>query len=162
MNRKASAIIAGLTATAALGLVGCSGDDPAKASGLRDDVKHVKATKAVTKPATRTVVDYRNDCQTKFRTVTKSSGTGTSRRTWTEQEPYQDCTKVRVGTHQESYTKTVKAAKPAKWCVELDDVNGDKDADDQWFRVSSGVYADQAAKNEGAKVTDMEYQHKGC
>lgn len=156
MNRNA--VTAGIATAALLGLVGCSSGGGSETPTVRkarlDDVKHVAAKKAVTQPATRMVTDYRNECKTKTRTKRVNGKTIT--------ETYQDCNRVSVGTHQESYTRTVKAAKPAKWCVELDDVNGKRDQDDEWFTVSHRVYTKWADRNEGSKVKRMEYIRKGC
>lgn len=156
MNRKLNAAAAGLTATAALGLVGCSGASAPTAWGRLDDVKHV--TK-LTKPATRTVSDYRQQCTIKTRTVTRTTGSGKTRSTSTSTQPYQDCHQVFAGTHVESYTKTVR---DEKWCVELDNVNHKSDVDDQWFTVSQGTYLRWVGRNEGAKVKRLPYLHKGC
>lgn len=159
MNRNA--VTAGISAILLLGLVGCSagssGDDN-RVFGRLDDVKHIKASKAVTKPSTRTVVDYERTCSMK--PVVKSSGSGKTRRTWTETK--QDCNRTRVGSHQVAYTKVVKPAKPARWCVELDNVNRDSNADDQWFTVDALVYNKWADRREGSKVKRMPYLRKGC
>lgn len=62
-------------------------------------------------------------------------------------------------------TKSVKVidrkAKPAVWCVELDDVNGKRTRDDRWYEVTSTVYLKMAHKNEGDKVK-FEYLTTGC
>lgn len=47
---------------------------------------------------------------------------------------------------------TTVVDKPAKWCVELDDVNGDKTADDRWFRVDSGTHQLAVEIGEGAPI----------
>lgn len=145
MNRIARATIAGTTAALALTLTGCFGgdDEGGKASGLRDDVKHTayKAGKPA-KTHTKTTTGTKRQC----------TGTGTKR----------VCTTVPDVKTETVTDRPAVPAKPAKWCVELDDVNGNQDDDDQWFTVTSGVYADQVTKNEGAKVTDMKYLHKGC
>lgn len=144
MNRKMNAVAVGTTALV-LSLTGCFGgdDEGGKASGLFDEVKHsaYKAGKPA-KTHTRTVTGTKQQC----------TGTGTKR----------VCTTVPDVKTETVTDRPAVAAKPAKWCVELDDVNGNKDDDDQWFTVTSEVHGAHADKNEGAKVTDMKYLRKGC
>ena len=114
--------------------------------GLKDSVRHVTAkTTRVTRP--RLV----KKCTTATRRVrhSSSSGTGSRRRTrtWYTTERYRSCTRVRSGT--ETYRKTVRTE---KWCVELDDVNGDKRRDDVWYRVGRSVYGDALAADEHARL----------
>ncbi|WP_089099669.1 hypothetical protein [Streptomyces hyaluromycini] len=114
--------------------------------GLKDSVRHVTArTVRATRP--RLV----RKCSTATRRVrhTSSSGTGSRRttRTWYTTERYRSCTKVRSGT--ETYRKTVRAE---KWCVELDDVNGDKRRDDVWYEVSRSVYGDARTADDRARL----------
>lgn len=151
---KSMVSIAGV---AVLGLALTSCGEPKEVSGLRDDVRH---SKAVYKTVTRQVTDYQRQCTTKFRTETKSSGTGKNKRTWTERVSYQDCKNVRVGSHPETKREQVSAA---KYCVELDHVkDGDSYRDDVWFNVNSSAYYSAAGKSEGAKISNMRYNHEGC
>lgn len=148
----ATAAVSGVIATA-LALTACGSDAERTVSGVFDEVKSSKAVKAVYKPATRTVVDYRNSCQTKTRTKTVNGKPRT--------ETYQDCTKVQVGTHQESYRKLVKPGKSAIYCVELDNVKQDgKNRDDVTFEVSHSTYLKYASKNEGASVKKLSYKRE--
>lgn len=151
MNRKTAAALTGSATALVLGAVGCSGGT-ATVSGNRDDVKHVMA---ITRAATRPV--YRNECQTKWRTVSKTTGSGKTRSTSTSRQSYQDCHQVQSGT--ENYTKTVT---PEKWCVELDNVNGDKTADDRWYNVTSSTYHKWASRRGGAVINKMIFNHSGC
>lgn len=150
MNRSINAAAAGLVATLALGLVGCSGGETT-VKGRRDDIRHLPKLQHT---ATRTVTDYRQQCTSKTRPVT--SGSGLKKTTGTR--TYQDCTKVRAGSHTESYPKVDREE---RYCVELDDVNGKRSADDVWFTVSSATYWKAARKHEGDKFK-MSYYHKGC
>ncbi|WPH58942.1 hypothetical protein SEA_LUCKYSOCKE_126 [Streptomyces phage LuckySocke] len=129
-----------------------------KASGLFDEAK---GSAAKYKTATRTVQDYKQQCTTKTRQKRNTSGTGKNKRTWYSTESYQDCKRVSVGSHQETYRKKVK---DAKYCIELDQW---KDSDDDvhndvWFNVSHSTYLEHYGKNEGDKVKDMKYNHRGC
>ncbi|MEU9344477.1 hypothetical protein AB0D74_25100 [Streptomyces sp. NPDC048278] len=114
--------------------------------GLKDSVRHIAAkTTRATRP--RLV----KKCTTATRRVrhSSSSGTGSRRRTrtWYTTERYRSCTRVRRGT--ETYRKTVRTE---KWCVELDDVNGDKRRDDVWYRVDRTVYGDALAADGHARL----------
>ncbi|WP_217554772.1 hypothetical protein [Streptomyces sp. GbtcB6] len=114
--------------------------------GLKDTVRHVTAkTVRATRP--RLV----RKCSTATHRVrhTSSSGTGSRRttRTWYTTERYRSCTKVRNGI--ETYRKTVRTE---KWCVELDDVNGDKRRDDVWYQVNRSVYGDARTADDRARL----------
>ncbi|MEU6192762.1 hypothetical protein [Streptomyces sp. NPDC047061] len=114
--------------------------------GLKDSVRHVAArTVRATRP------HLVRKCSTATRRVrhTSSSGTGSRRttRTWYTTERYRSCAKVRSGT--ETYRKTVRTE---KWCVELDDVNGDKRRDDVWYEVGRSVYGDARAADDRARL----------
>jgi hypothetical protein len=147
MNKATRAIIAATATATALGVVGCSGGDSGgKASGLRDDVKH-KAY-AAGKPAKTHV-----ETKPKTKRVCTSRKNGACK-SWST---------VPDGTKQVTVTdKPAVSSKPELYCVELDDVNGDKDRDDEWFEVSASTYHKWADVNEGAKVTDMKYSASGC
>src|SRR5690606_31043128 len=85
-----------------------------------------------------------NDCKTKTRTKTVNKRTTT--------ETYQDCSRVNVGTHQESYRKLVKPGKSAMYCVELDRVkSGDKLRDDGTSEVSRSTDPTRATQHEGGR-----------
>lgn len=132
------AVAAGMGATLALGLIGCSGKDAPQVSGLRDDVKF------------KAYVAEKSHTERQAKTKNVCSGTGQSRK----------CSDKADGF------KVVKvidqAAKPALYCVELDDVNGKPNDDDRWYEVTSAVYGKWADANEGAKVVNMEYSASGC
>lgn len=139
---------AGIATATVLGLMvltGCS-SEPQKTSGLLDEVKYSKAVKAVpakTHKDTRVVDKTQKVCETKDK-----KGRCTK---------YKD---VKIGTKTVTVTVTDSPGKPGKsaiWCVELDDVKGDKDADDQLFEVSWETYSKWENEIEGTKVTDMEY-----
>ncbi|MFC9279074.1 hypothetical protein [Streptomyces collinus] len=120
--------------------------EPDTVSGRRDTVRHLPVeTARATRP--RLV----RKCTTGTRRVshTSSSGTGAKRRTrtWYTNERYTSCRKVRSGT--ESYSRIVR---PEKWCVRLDDVDGDKARDDVWYRVTSAVYDDARDTDKRARL----------
>lgn len=134
-NRTATA----LTATAVTGmllLTACG--DPAKASGLFDEVKFKSA------------VTEKSHIERVKKTKRVCTGTGAKRR----------CSDVPDGFKNEKVID--RRAKPALYCVELDDVNGKPDDDDRWFEVSASTYRKWADASAGVKVTDMEYSVKGC
>jgi hypothetical protein len=147
---KTSVVIAGVAG--ALTLTACSGG--ATVSGRLDDTRYVPGRSAVYTTATRTVPTYTRRCTTKTRT--KTTGSGKFRKTSTES--YRDCQNVRTGSRTESYRKTIEPAKSAIYCVELDDVNGDKDRDDRWYEVDGSTYYRWAGKDEGALVNKMPYR----
>lgn len=139
-NRAATALVA----TGMLVLAACS-SDPAKTSGLFDEVKF-KAGKAAVAAKTH----QEPNKGTEQYCITRKNGV---------------C-KV-YGVRPKSGTKTVtdapaKPGKPDLYCVELDNVNGKPDDDDQWFEVTASTYRKWADASEGVKVTDMEYSVKGC
>lgn len=108
---------------------GHGGDRPDPVHGLKDTLRHV--TRKTTR-ATRPHLVKR--CATGTHQVRHSSrsGSGSHRRTrtWYTTERYQDCRKVRSGI--ETYRREVR---PERWCVRLDDVNGNRKRDDVWYRV---------------------------
>lgn len=148
---KAKVVVVGI-AVGAIALTACS-DGSVK--GDRDDVKY---SKAVYTTATRTVNEYRRQCTAKMKRTKHTSGTGKNKRTWYTNDSYQDCKNVKTGSHLKTYKKLVSAA---KYCVELDNVGGDKDKDDVWYNVSSGTYYSALGKREGASMK-FTYNHKGC
>ncbi|KUN80971.1 hypothetical protein AQJ66_25190 [Streptomyces bungoensis] len=166
-------MVAWVTAVLTAGLVACSGgsggadggtgyvvgaDDsggaatrrtapePDTVSGRRDTVRHwpVKTARATRPHLVR-------KCTTGTRRVRHTSGTGTGTRrrtrTWYTTERYRSCRKVRSGT--ESYRRVVRAE---KWCVRLDDVDGDKARDDVWYRVTRAVYGDALDTDRHARM----------
>lgn len=148
-----AAVVAG-----GLALTACGVSTTYTTSGLQDDTKHITAKY---KTKTRQVTDYQRQCQTKWKTVTKSSGIGKNKRTSTERQSYQDCKNIRIGSHPEQYKVKVRSE---KFCVELDRVKNDDDKyeNDVWFTVSRSVYLDAVKRNEGDKVKKLEYSTRGC
>lgn len=104
-------------------------------SGARDDLKKVAAVKEVSHKVKKT----KQECSR------KKDG---------------KCKAYR--TVPDGYKKVIdKAAKPAYWCVELDDVNGSAKDDDVWYTTSQAVYLKAQALEEGdaIKFTPV---HGGC
>lgn len=132
MNRKISALAAG--ATLVFSLTACAASDPPKVSGNLDDVKRTSAVAATTKkvPKTKKVCTKRKNgvCKT---SVTRPDG---------------------------FKTETVKPAKPARRCVELDNVNNDPNRDDVWYEVDASTYDKWSGKTEGDPVKDMVYRRE--
>ncbi|MFE0681100.1 hypothetical protein ACFW17_09860 [Streptomyces sp. NPDC058961] len=139
---------------AAVSACGTKNDNKA-VSGTRGDVRHVPR---------QTVIDRRpaflTQCTTRTKQVkhTSTSGSGATKktRTWYTTEPYQDCKKVRRGT--EPY---VRVAQAERWCVQLDDVNGNTGRDHVWYEVESAVYEQAAATEVGSKMTLLPLR-SGC
>ncbi|MFD8817063.1 hypothetical protein ACFV23_37650 [Streptomyces sp. NPDC059627] len=123
--------------------------------GLKDSVRHVTAK---TTPTTRPRLVRKCSTTTHRVRHTSRSGTGSRRttRTWYTTERYRSCTKVRSGT--ETYRKTVRTE---KWCVELDDVNGDKRRDDVWYQVTSSVYGDARTAHDRTRL-EFDPTAEGC
>lgn len=119
---------------------------PQTVTGLRDTVRHVtrQTTRATRPHLVRT-------CTTKTREVRHSAGSGTGRkrrtRTWYTTDHYQDCRSVPHGT--ESYRRVVR---PERWCVRLDDVNGDRKRNDVWYRVTHVDYDTADAADDHARL----------
>ncbi len=135
--------VIGVSALALL-LVGC-GETP-KASGLVDgDTKYTAAVKAVA-AKTHTVKGTKEEryCSRTVNGKCKSYSTRT------------------VPTSKTVTDAPAKPGKSAKYCVQLDDVNGHKDQDDVWYNVSGSTYADYKLKDEGNSLKDMKYNHEGC
>jgi len=127
-------------------LTGCSGE-PSKTSGLLDDVKYVKAVKAV--PAKTHQVSQKTPETVSYCKTKNKNG---SCKTWGTKK---------TGRYVTSYVTVTdapgKPGKSAMWCVELDRVQGDQDHNDQWYEVSWKTYSKWENEIEGTKVTDMEY-----
>ncbi|MGW1500503.1 hypothetical protein ACWCQW_18300 [Streptomyces mirabilis] len=119
---------------------------PDTVSGLRDSVRHLAAK---TTRATRPHLVKKCTSATRQVRHTQRTGTGTHRttRTWYTTEHYQSCKKVRAGT--ETYTRTVR---PQRWCVSLDDVDGDTARDDVWYQVTRATYAEARGTDEHARM----------
>ncbi len=145
---KARTVVAGV---AVLGITLTACGEPQKVTGLRDDVKKVKAVKAVPEKfhyTSKQEKQYKTVCTSKKKGVCKSS-----KEVFTGYKT----TKVKV------VDKAGKPAKSAQYCVELDHVkDGDSYKDDVWFNVSSSAYYSAASKNEGTEIKDMKYNHEGC
>lgn len=145
---------AAAAAVLALALSACTGasehSNPSKSSkvtGLRDDVRS-DPQKSTTATRPRMV----EKCTPRTKRVRHTSTTGVGRKkstkTWYTDEKYNNCKKVRQGT--ETYTKVLSRA---RWCVELDDLNGKWSKDDVWFEVDSATYNTALTKKEGTKVS---------
>ncbi len=130
-------------------------DDDETVSGTRHDVRHVPR---------QTVIDRRptflTRCTARTKQVKHTSTSGSDAkkktRTWYTTEPYQDCDKVQRGT--EPYVRVTQAE---RWCVQLDDVNGDTGRDQVWYEVNSAVYQRAAGTEVGSKMTLLPLQ-SGC
>lgn len=121
-------------AVVALSVAACGGDSPSEVTGDRDDVRHTKAVKEKShreKTSTRKCARRVDGKCKSYKTVT-------------------------------GWKKVVdRAGKPAVYCVELDNVNGDKDRDDEWYTVRHADYVKALFKAEdaGLKFTPI---HSGC
>ncbi len=146
MPQKNLIVLAAGVIGGALLLTGCGGGT-STVSGNLDDVKwvpSVKAVPAVTHKTHKTETKYKNVCVAKNKAgrCTRSS-------------------RVKDGTKTVTVTVTDKPAKPSKsamYCVELDNVNGKRTHDDQWYLVSWSTYSKWSDESEGTKVRKMEYQ----
>ncbi len=139
MNRKTAGIATVTVLVGSIVLTACGGGGSSTVDGLRDDLK--------TKAAVKEISHY--ETQIKSKTVCTRKVKGVCKSTKTEKE-----------------TKRVKvidkAAKPALYCVELDDVNGSVKDDDVWYTVTLATYVKAAAKDEGDPIKKMSYSHSGC
>jgi hypothetical protein len=119
---------------------------PHPVHGLKDTLRHLtrKTTRATRPHLVR-------QCTTSTRRVghSSASGSGSRRRTrtWYTTEHYRTCHKVPSGT--ETYRKELR---PERWCVRLDDVNGDRAQDDVWYRVDRMDYDRVLAADDHARV----------
>ncbi|OIJ92220.1 hypothetical protein BIV25_28390 [Streptomyces sp. MUSC 14] len=107
---------------------------PVPVTGLRDTVRHVtRQTTRATRP------HLVRSCTTRTHRVRHSTRTGTGSRrrtrTWYTTDHYQDCHTVRHGT--DTYRRVIR---PERWCVRLDDVNGNRRRDDVWYQVTHVDY----------------------
>lgn len=138
--------------TGAFLITACSGGT-ATVSGNLDGTHYLPSRPAVTTIATHQVPVYSRHCTTKSKTVT----TGTGKFKKTSSKTYQDCKNVRTGYRTEHYTHVLRGAQSAKYCVELDNVNGHKNKDNVWYEVDASTFHKWAYKHEGAKVRKMPY-----
>lgn len=118
-----------------LTVAACGDDKPSEVKGDRDDIKAVKAVKEVSHKEKKT----KRVC---------------SRRVSGKCKSYK--------TVPDGYKKVVdKPGKPARWCVELDNVNGSAKDDDAWYTTSQAVYlkAQSLKEGEALKFTPI---HSGC
>ncbi|MFG3144731.1 hypothetical protein [Streptomyces sp. NPDC048243] len=123
--------------------------------GLRDEIRHLAArTTRATRP------HMTRKCTTATRRVkhTKSSGSGTKRRTrtWYSTERSKTCRQIRSGS--ETYTRVVR---PERWCVSLDDLGGHAKQDDVWYQVSRATY-DAAVRTDKAVRMQFTPERRGC
>ncbi|MGW4562323.1 hypothetical protein ACWEN3_07920 [Streptomyces sp. NPDC004561] len=125
----------GVAAVLLATLTACGLDGPDPVYGLKDDLRHIPQK---TTPATRPHMV--KQCTTSTVRVGHSSTTGSGShrrtRTWYTTERRQNCHRVQQGT--ETYRKEIR---PERWCVRLDDVNGDRDRDNVWYRVDRRDYS---------------------
>lgn len=96
--------------------------EPTTVTGLRDAVRHISMKKAT---ATRPHM------------VRKCRSSKGSRK----------CTTVRSGT--ETYTRVIRQE---RWCVSLNDVDGDTSKDAVWYQVTHATYTEAAAANRLDKL----------
>ncbi|MCK7624289.1 hypothetical protein MUU72_14460 [Streptomyces sp. RS10V-4] len=116
------------------GGAGGSGSDAppqqARVSGLRAGVRHLtKRTVRATRPHLVTT------CTPATRQVKHTKRSGRTKKTWYTTEHYQDCHRTPQGT--ETYRRVIR---PERWCVALDDVNGNQQRDNVWYRVTYPTY----------------------
>jgi len=119
-----------------LAVAACDANAPAQkaVSGDRDDVKKVDAVKE------KSHKELASSTTCTRRVAGKCKATKTTK-TW---------------------KKVVdQAAKPALYCVELDNVNGSAKDDDVWYTTTSAVYWKAVAKHEGDRMKFMPL-HGGC
>lgn len=117
-----------------LTLAACGDDGPSEVSGIRDDVRKVSAVKEKSHQERTSSTK----CTRRVKGKCKSSET------------------------TKGWKKVVdRHAKPARYCVELDDVNGDAGKDDVWYTVGQTDYNKASLKDEGdaVKFTPL---HSGC
>ena len=119
-----------------LGVAACDASAPAQndVKGDRDDVRKVAAVKEVShkeKTSSRVCTRKVNGKCKSYKTVT-------------------------------GWKKVVdRRAKPALYCVELDNVNGSSKDDDVWYTTSATTYLKALSKNEG-EALKFRPVHGGC
>ncbi|MEU2366618.1 hypothetical protein AB0O47_35990 [Streptomyces noursei] len=115
---------------------------PDGVSGLRAGVRHLtRQTTAATRPHRVTT------CTPATRQVKHTKRSGRTKKTWYTTEHYQDCHQTTRGT--ESYRRVIR---PERWCVKLDDVNGDPKKDAVWYRVTSATYHQALGADDHARL----------
>ncbi|HWU05362.1 MAG TPA: hypothetical protein VN520_02985 [Streptomyces sp.] len=139
--RMAARMAAGVILLACA-LSACGGSGDSNVSGARDDLRII-TKKTVTDTRPRMV----EQCTTGTKKVKHTSTTKGKTRTWYTTEPTRTCKKVQQGT--ETYDRVVRRP---RWCVELDDVDGNTRRDDVWYEVDSSTYTKAAAAAEGEKL----------
>ncbi|MFD3422641.1 hypothetical protein [Streptomyces decoyicus] len=148
-TRKRRMFLAALPATFMVALSACAGGASAelhKVSGLRDDVRHIhEKAQPATRPHMISVCTTRPK-RTPHTATTRVGGVTKTRR-WVTIETARDCRMKQRGT--ETYMRVVRTE---RWCVELDDVGGNRRRDDVWFRVDPHAYAQALDVNEGEKI----------
>ncbi|NEA62850.1 hypothetical protein [Streptomyces sp. SID12488] len=114
--------------------------------GLRNAVRHVTAK---TTKATRPHLVKKCASATRQVKHTQRTGKGTAKRTrtWYTTEHYQKCSNTRSGT--ETYTRVVRQE---RWCVSLDDVDGDTKRDAVWYQVTRVTYDEASAADRNAPL----------
>lgn len=137
-------------ASASLLIAACS-DHTALVEGRLDDLRHLPAKTDRVKVPT-----YNTSCRTVTRTQTRTTYVNGKSSTRTVTVPVTECTKTKSGIKWASVE-----VRPETWCIELDNVNGKKDADDRWFRVNLDDY-DAAREINHGSVIRFPYRSKGC
>jgi hypothetical protein len=133
MQFKTMAVVGALAMT----MVACNPDAPAQTTawGGRDDLKTVPAVKEVSHQEKKT----KRECSRRKNGKCKS-----------------------YRTVSDGYKKVVDVkAKPALYCVELDDVNGSAKDDDVWYTISMSTYFKASRLSEGDTIKFLPI-HGGC
>lgn len=149
MNKSSGTLVAVALSSAVL-VAACSSHE-ALVKGKLDDLRHRPA-----KTGPVQVPTYTQKCRTTTQTRTTTTFVNGKTRTSTKVVPVTKCNRTKSGV------KTVtQVIRPEKWCIELDNVNGKKNADDRWYSVKSSDYATARDFNEG-DVIRFPYLSKGC
>ncbi|QFR93672.1 hypothetical protein [Streptomyces tsukubensis] len=125
----------------------CSGSsERPRVSGLSADTRYIpRKTASAVRP------HYVRRCTTNTERVkhTSSSGSGKHKRkrTWYTTENRRSCHQVRRGS--ERYTRLVHSS---AYCVELNNVNGKKTADNRWYEVDQKTYRKAEGVPDGKKL----------
>jgi hypothetical protein len=134
--RLSKAALCGAAIATVLGTAACDASAPAQkvVSGDRDDVKYKAAVRE------KSHKELASSTKCTRRVAGKCKATKTTK-TW---------------------KKVIdRRAKPALYCVELDNVNGSSKDDDVWYTTSSSVYWSAVAKHEGDRMK-FKPIHGGC
>lgn len=119
-----------------LTVAACGSDSDKPVSGTRDDVRKIAAVKE------------------------KSHQEKKTKRVCASKDKKGSCKSYK--TVPDGWKKVIdRHAKPARYCVELDNVNGDAGKDDVWYTVRQDDYTKALFKAEdaGLKFTPL---HEGC